>query len=138
MNTKKLKEDVGDIGIDSPCYTLDALIKYKNFLTERSESNSDFADPARIDRLNIAIRAVGDSIILKTESLYEHINEEWAEYPDYTHNMKELNAKKEWDVEFEKPSTRHETILARNMEEAMKIATRRAEDGETVNNVEPF
>lgn len=124
METRKLKPC-----ISSPVKVLDVLMQYQQAYYRatpqyKGESNADFEARSKIwgeygQRLLTAINALANHILNDVEDAYEPIE-------------------KEWDVEYQKSTTRTETIFAKDKEEAMKIATERAEDGESVVSVDAF
>ena len=124
MNTRKLRPC-----ISSPAKVLDVLMQYQQTYYRatpqyKGESKADFEARSKIwgahgQRLLTAIDALANHLLTEVEAAYEPIE-------------------KEWDVEYEKATTRTETILAKDKEEALKIATERAENGEIVASVEEF
>ena len=122
MNTRKLKPC-----ISSPVKVLDVLMQYQQTYYRatpqyKGESKADFEARSKIwgahgQRLLTAIDALANHILAEVEAAYE---------PIY----------KEWNIEYEKVITRTETILAKDQEEAMKIAGERSQNGEVVASVE--
>lgn len=121
METRKIKENINHIKVDSVSKTLDTAIAYHKFLNTRGALayECQCKDDERLTRLEVVIRALGDKLLDDIESAYE---------PIY----------KEWNIEYEKAITRTETVFAKDKAEALKIATERAEDGEIVASVEEF